>query len=97
MLTQNDVKYHNMEYLSLGLTFCRADMHQGTTHHDSGYDVTIATSLLPDLYLLKRKNALFVSPESNRLSCVCAVYAHIHSHPRHKQQGLIALLEGGKL
>ena len=86
-----------MEYLSLGLTFCRADMHQGTTHHDSGYDVTIATSLLPDLYHLKRKNALFVSPESNRLSCVCAVYAHIHSHPLHKQQGLIALLEGGKL
>ena len=47
-------------------------------------------------YLLKRKNALFVSPESNVLSCVRA-NAHIRSHPLHKQQGLIALLEGEKL
>jgi len=65
-----------------------------TTHHDRGYDVTIATYSLPDLYLLKRKNALFVFPESNVLSCV---RAHIRSHPLHKQQGLIALLEGEKL
>jgi len=28
MSTQNDAKYHNMEYQSLGLKFCRVDMHQ---------------------------------------------------------------------
>ena len=38
-----------------------------------GYDVTIATYSLPDLYLPKMKTALFVAPEFNRLSCACAV------------------------
>ena len=37
------------------------------------YSVTIATYSLPDLYLLKMKNGLFVAPESNILSCACAV------------------------
>jgi len=45
----------------------------GTTYRDNGHDVTIATHSLPDLYLLKMKTALFVSPESNGLSYVCAV------------------------
>ena len=44
-----------------------------TTYCDSGYDVTIATFSLADLYLPKMKNGLFVAPESNGLSCACAV------------------------
>ena len=44
-----------------------------TTHCDSGYDVTIATYSLADLYLPKMKNALFVAPELEGLSCPCAV------------------------
>ena len=40
---------------------------------DSGYDVTIATYSLPDLYIAKMKNALFVAPESNGVSRACAV------------------------
>ena len=43
-----------------------------TIHFDSGYDITIATYSLPDLYLPKMKTALFVAPEFNRLSCACA-------------------------
>ena len=54
-------------------------------------DVTIATYLLPDLYLPKLKNALFVAPESKGLSCACV---HISSHPLNKQQEQITLLEG---
>ena len=42
-------------------------------YFDNCYDVTIATYSLPDLYLPKMKNALFVAPESNGLSCTCAV------------------------
>ena len=42
-----------------------------TTHCDSGYDVTTETYLLAHLYLPKMKNALFVAPESNGLSCAC--------------------------
>ena len=44
-----------------------------TTHFDSGYDVTIATYSLLDLYLPKMKTALFVVPEFNRISSACAV------------------------
>ena len=56
----------------------RVDVLQGwctarTTHCDSGYDVTMATSTIADLYLPKTKNALFAAPESNGLSCTCAV------------------------
>ena len=77
-LTQNDVKSQNMEYMCK-YSVQRVEILQGwctarTTHCDSGYDVTIATYSLPDLYLPKRKNALFVAPESDRLSCVCSVY-----------------------
>ena len=39
---------------------------------NNSYDITIATQL-PDLYLPKIKNALFVAPESNGRSCACAV------------------------
>ena len=55
-----------------GLNFSRVDVLQ-ELHCASGYDVTIATYSLPDLYLPKMKNALFVPPESNRLSCACAL------------------------
>ena len=51
---------------SIGLRFCKGDVLHNFC--GGGYDVTIATYLLPDLYLLKMKNALF-----NRLSCACAV------------------------
>ena len=68
-----------------------------TTHHNSGYDVSIATYLLPDLYLLKRKNALFFLLSLTDFLVFVLSNAHIRSHPRHEQQGLIALLEGGKL
>ena len=56
----------------------RVEISQGcgavrTTHFDSGYDVTIATYSLPDLYICKMKTAPFVAPEFNRLSCACAV------------------------
>ena len=44
-----------------------------TTHFDNSYDVTIATYSFPDLYLPKINDALFVAPESNGLSCSCAV------------------------
>ena len=37
------------------------------------YYVTTAAYLLPDLYLPKMKNALYVAPESDGLSCACAV------------------------
>ena len=57
-----------------------------TTHCDSGYDVTIGTYSLADLYLPNMKNALLVAPESNGLSCACAVWCHICSHPLNGQQ-----------
>jgi len=66
-----------MEYL------CKYQIHkieilQGwctatTKQFDSGYDVTIATYSLLDLYLPKMKTALFVAAEFNILSCACAV------------------------
>ena len=40
--------------------------------HILSSDITIATYSLPDLYLAKIKNALFVVPESNGLPCACA-------------------------
>ena len=43
------------------------------TFFDNNYDVTIAKHSLPDLYLPEVKDALFVAPESNGLSCACAV------------------------
>ena len=42
-----------------------------TTHCDSGYDVTVAINSLADLNLPKMKT---ITPESNRLSCVCAAW-----------------------
>ena len=50
---QKDVKSQNIEYLC---KYYRVEILQGrcaarTTHCDSGYDVTIATFLLPDFYL----------------------------------------------
>ena len=57
-----------MQVLSLQ-SLCAA----GTTHYDSGYDVTIATYSLPDLYLPKMKTAFFNSPEFNTFSFACAV------------------------
>ena len=53
---------------SAGLKFCRVEVLC-----DSGYEVTIVTHSLADLYLPKMKNASFVAPESNGLSCACAV------------------------
>lgn len=54
---------------SIGLRFCKGyvllELHNFC---GGGYDVPIATYLLPDLYLIKMKNALF-----SRLSCACAV------------------------
>ena len=47
----------------------------GTTHCDSGYDVTKAAFSLPDLNVPKMKNAVFHAPETNRLSCACTVRA----------------------
>ena len=56
------------------LRFCRVDVLQELHNYfNNSYDVTIATYSLPDLYLPKMKNALFVAPESNGLSCTCAV------------------------
>ena len=63
----------------------------------SVHDVTIATYLLPDLYLPKTKIALFVAPESNRLSSAMLCNVHISSHPLNKQQEQVTLLEGEKL
>ena len=80
MWTQNDVKITKYGISvqitkSIGLKFCRVDVLQELcTHFDNNYDVTIATYSLPDLYLPKiKKNASFVAPESNGLSCACAV------------------------
>jgi len=94
-------KITNMEYL------CTYWVHwveilQGwsttrTTHCDSGYDVTIATHSLADLYLPKMKNAFFFPPESYRLSCACAVWCHIGSHSLNEQHKQVTLLQGGKL
>ena len=59
---------------STGLKFCRIEvLQESSTHSSSGYDVTIATYSLADLYLPKMKNALFVASEFNRLSYACAV------------------------
>ena len=55
-----------------GLKLCRVDVLQ-ELNIDSGYDVTIATYSLPDLYLPKMKNALFNTPKFNTLSSACAV------------------------
>ena len=63
---QTQVKVYRVEIL---LGWCSAR----TTHCDNVYDGTIATYSLPDLYLPKMKNTLFVAPESDRLSCACAV------------------------
>ena len=50
------------------------------------------------LYLPKMKNASFVAPESNRLSCASAVKCqYIYSHPLNEQQEQITIIpEGGK-
>ena len=66
-----------MEYLCKYYVY-KVEILQGlcaarTTLCDSGYDVTIATFSLPDLYLPKMKNGLFVASETNGLSCACAV------------------------
>jgi len=67
-----------------------------TTYFDNSYDVSIATYSLPDLYLPKMKNALFVAPETDFLVLVlCNV--HISSHPLNKQQEQITLPEEEKL
>ena len=64
-----------MQILSLwGWNFAGSMTAAGTTHCDSGCDVTIATHLCPDLYFPKWKMPYFVAPESNRLSCACAVW-----------------------
>ena len=81
---------------STGLKFCRVELvqelHLVIVVMMSPY---IAIYSLEDLYLPKMKNALFVAPESNRLSRACAV--HICSHPLNEQHEQITLLEGGKL
>ena len=62
-----------LEYFIIG---CRVIQDFGLCkleYFDNSYDVTIATNSLPDLYLPKMKNALFVAPEFNGLSCACAV------------------------
>ena len=40
---------------------------------NSGYRVAIPTYLLPGFNLSKMKSAFRVAPESDRLSCVCAM------------------------
>ena len=67
----------NMECLCKYWVY-RVEILQGwcaawTAYCDSGCDITIATSSLPDLYLPKIKDALFVAPEFNGLSWGCAV------------------------
>ena len=62
-----------MEYLCKYKVY-RVEILQGwctarTAHCNNGYDVTIATYSLPDLYFPEMKTALFVAPEFNRLSC----------------------------
>ena len=82
---QRGAKSQKMKYLCKYLVY-RVKILQGwctarTMRCDSGYDVTIATYLLPDLYLPKMKNALFVAWESDRLSCACAVwYSYLLTH-----------------
>ena len=66
-LKQNYVKSQKMEYL------CKCSCAIGTSYCDHSFDVTTATYSLPDLYIPKMKNALFVAPESNSLSCAYAV------------------------
>ena len=81
----------NMECLCKYRVY-RVEILQGwcaawTTYCDSGCDSTIATSSLPDLYLPKIKDALFVAPEFNGLSWGCAdSNVHIRSHPLNEQQ-----------
>ena len=87
-----------MKYLSKYVY--RVEILQGwctarTTHFDIGYDVTIASYLLPDLYLPKMK--LFVAPELTDFLVLVLCNVHIRSHPLNEQQEQITLLEGGKL
>ncbi len=49
--------------------FCRVVC--GEKNNSCG--VTIATYSLPDLYLPKMKNVLLDTPETNGLTCACAV------------------------
>ena len=77
MVTQNDVKSQNMDVCANTKVY-RVEILQGwctarSAHEDSDYDVTKATYWLPDLYRPKMKNPLFIAPESNGLSCACAV------------------------
>ena len=65
-----------------------------TTHFDNSYDVTISTYSLPDLYLPKIKNALFVAPESKDFLVLVPCNVHLSAHPLNKQQEQITLLEG---
>ena len=65
-ITKFGISVHKVEIL-------RGPCSARTTHCDSSYDGTIATYLLPDVYFPQMQNALFVAPESNRLSCACAV------------------------
>ena len=61
---------------STGLKLARVDVLQELHLYDSGYDVTIATHSLPDLYLPKIKHALLVAPEeceADFLVHACAV------------------------
>ena len=64
-----------MEYLckSTGWNFAGLMCYKNYTYSDIGYDVTIATYLVPVLYFPKMENALIVGPEYNRLSFACAL------------------------
>ena len=74
---QSDAKWQNMEYLCkckmYGIEILQGWCAATATDFDCGYDVTIETYSLPDLYPPKIKTALFIAAEFNRLSCACAV------------------------
>ena len=77
MWTQNDVKItkYGISVQVHRLKFCRVDVLQELhiNYSDIGYDVTIATYLVPVLYFPKMKNVLIVGPEYNRPSFACAL------------------------
>ena len=82
----NTTKYRISVHLILSLQGWCATR---TTHFDNSYDVTIATYLLPVLYLPKIKNCLICCMlQSLQDFLVLVLYCNVHisSHPLNKQQ-----------
>ena len=101
--TQDDVKSQIVEHLCKDYVYWVESLQSWcaarTTYCDSSYDVTIATYLLPALYISKMKNALFILLLQSLTDFLVLVLCNVHirSDQPNEHQEQITVLEGGKL